>query len=107
MKLPALRGRLISYAACNWNRARAACSRPDDRPIMRGGRWPNSTFRAGAQWRRHEDAPSCSCPVPIVAIAIMRAGRTRTLTRAQRYHGYPKPPSQFLAEMGIGTGTGR
>ena len=45
--------------------------------------------------------------MPIVAIAIMRAGRTRTLTRAERYHGYPKPLSQFLAEMGMGTETGR
>ena len=39
-------------------------------------------------------------------VAITRAERTRTLTRAERYHGYPKPPAQFLAEMGIGTGTG-
>ena len=52
-------------------------------------------------------APSCSCPAPIVAIAITRAERTLTLTRAERYHGYPKPPSQFLAEMGMGTETGR
>ena len=49
-------------------------------------------------------APSCSCPAQIVAIAITRAERTRTLARAERHHGYPKPPSQFLAEMGIGTG---
>ena len=34
-----------------------------------------------------------------------RAERTLTLTRAERYHGYPKPPLQFLAEMGIGAGT--
>ena len=74
---------------------------------MRGGRCPNSTFRAGARWRRHEDAPSCSCPALIVAIAITRAERTLTLTRAERYQGYPKPPSQFLAEMGMGTETGR
>ena len=40
-------------------------------------------------------------------VAITRVERTLTLTRAQRYHGYPKPPSQFLAEMGIGAGTGR
>ena len=39
--------------------------------------------------------------------AITRAERTLTLTRAERYYGYPKPPSQFLAEMGIGAGTGR
>ena len=25
------------------------------------------------------------------------------MTRAERYYGYPKAPSQFLAEMGIGT----
>ena len=49
----------------------------------------------------------CRCLAPIVAIAITRAERTRTLARAERHHGYPKPPSQFLAEMGIGTGTGR
>ena len=29
------------------------------------------------------------------------------ITRAERYYGYPKPPSQFLAEMGIGAGAGR
>ena len=40
-------------------------------------------------------------------VAITRAERTLTLTRAEQYHDYPKPPSQFLAEMGIGTGTGR
>ena len=40
-------------------------------------------------------------------VAITRAERTLTLTRAERYYGYPKAPSQFLAEMGIGTGAGR
>ena len=40
-------------------------------------------------------------------VAITRAERTRILTRAERYHGYPKPPAQFRAEMGIGTETGR
>ena len=40
-------------------------------------------------------------------VAITRAERTLTLTRAEQYHDYPKLPSQFLAEMGIGTGTGR
>ena len=39
-------------------------------------------------------------------VAITRAERTLTLTRAERYYGYPKPPSQFLAEMGIGAGVG-
>ena len=40
-------------------------------------------------------------------VAITRAERTLTLTRAERYYGYAKTPSQFLAEMGIGTGAGR
>ena len=35
-------------------------------------------------------------------VAITRVERTLTLTRAERYYGYPKAPSQFLAEMGIG-----
>lgn len=35
-------------------------------------------------------------------VAITRAEETLTLTRSERYHGYPKKPSQFLAEMGIG-----
>ncbi|MYD85996.1 MAG: ATP-dependent helicase [Acidobacteria bacterium] len=34
-------------------------------------------------------------------VAITRVERTLTLTRAQRYHGYPKAPSQFLCEMGL------
>ena len=33
-------------------------------------------------------------------VAITRAERTLTLTRAQRYYGYSKEPSQFLDEMG-------
>ena len=33
-------------------------------------------------------------------VAITRAERTLTLTRAQRYYGYSKEPSQFLGEMG-------
>ena len=40
-------------------------------------------------------------------VAITRAERTLTLTRAERYYGYAKTPSQFLAEMGIGAGAGR
>ena len=40
-------------------------------------------------------------------VAVTRAERTLTLTRAERYYGYPKGPSQFLAEMGIGVGNGR
>ena len=35
-------------------------------------------------------------------VAITRVERTLTLTRAERYYGYPRAPSQFLAEMGIG-----
>ena len=35
-------------------------------------------------------------------VAVTRAERTLTLTRAERYYGYPKGPSQFLTEMGIG-----
>ena len=35
-------------------------------------------------------------------VAVTRAERTLTLTRAERYYGYPKAASQFLAEMGIG-----
>ena len=35
-------------------------------------------------------------------VAVTRVERTLTLTRAERYYGYPKAPSQFLAEMGIG-----
>ena len=33
-------------------------------------------------------------------VAITRAERTLTLTRAERYYGYSKAPSQFLDEMG-------
>ena len=33
-------------------------------------------------------------------VAITRAERTLTLTRAERYYGYSKAPSQFLEEMG-------
>ena len=36
-------------------------------------------------------------------VAITRVEHTLTLTRAERYYGYPKAPSQFLAEMGIDT----
>ena len=58
-------------------------------------------LRKGAHSRElEEERRSCF-------VAITRAERTLTLTRAARYHGYSKPPSQFLAEMGIGTGTGR
>ena len=58
-------------------------------------------LRKGAHSRElEEERRSCF-------VAITRAERTLTLTRAERYHGYPKPPSQFLAEMGIGAGTGR
>lgn len=35
-------------------------------------------------------------------VAITRAEETLTITRSERYYGYPKEPSQFLAEMGIG-----
>lgn len=35
-------------------------------------------------------------------VAITRASETLTLTRAQQYFGYPKGPSQFLVEMGLG-----
>ena len=34
-------------------------------------------------------------------VAVTRVERTLTLTRAERYYGYLKGPSQFLAEMGI------
>ena len=58
-------------------------------------------LRKGAHSRElEEERRSCF-------VAITRAERTLTLTRAERYHGYPKAPSQFFAEMGIGTGTGR
>ena len=42
-------------------------------------------------------------------VAITRAERTLTLTltRAERYYGYPKAPSQFLAEMGVGAESDR
>ena len=40
-------------------------------------------------------------------VAVTRAERTLTLTRAERYYGYPKGPSQFLTEMGIDVGNGR
>ena len=35
-------------------------------------------------------------------VAITRVEETLTLTRSQQYYGYPKKPSQFLDEMGIG-----
>ena len=35
-------------------------------------------------------------------VAITRAQETLTMTGAKAYFGYPKRPSQFLAEMGIG-----
>ena len=35
-------------------------------------------------------------------VAITRASETLTLTRARQYYGYPKKPSQFLVEMGLG-----
>ena len=34
-------------------------------------------------------------------VAITRVEKTLTLTRSRQYYGYPKDPSQFLAEMGI------
>lgn len=34
-------------------------------------------------------------------VAITRTERTLTLTRSEKYYGYSKEPSQFLAEMGI------
>ncbi len=34
-------------------------------------------------------------------VAITRAQETLTLTRAGRYRGWPKDPSQFLSEMGL------
>lgn len=34
-------------------------------------------------------------------VAITRVQETLTLTRAQQYNGWPKGPSQFLAEMGL------
>ncbi len=40
-------------------------------------------------------------------VAITRVERTLTLTRAERYYGYPKRPSQFLAEMGVRAENGR
>ena len=40
-------------------------------------------------------------------VAVTRVERTLTLTRAERYYGYPKGPSQFLAEMGIGAESSR
>ena len=58
------------------------------------------TMQAACSRELEEERRSCF-------VAITRAERTRTLTRAERHHDYPKPPSQFLAEMGIGTGTGR
>lgn len=36
-------------------------------------------------------------------VAITRAERTLTMTYAHKYFGYPKEPSQFLAEMGYST----
>ena len=35
-------------------------------------------------------------------VAITRVEETLTLTRSTQYYGYPKAPSQFLTEMGIG-----
>ena len=35
-------------------------------------------------------------------VAITRAQETLTMTGARTYFGYPKRPSQFLAEMGVG-----
>ena len=35
-------------------------------------------------------------------VAITRVVETLTLTRSTQYYGYPKAPSQFLTEMGIG-----
>ena len=35
-------------------------------------------------------------------VAITRVKETLTITRSRQYYGYSKPPSQFLAEMGIG-----
>ena len=40
-------------------------------------------------------------------VAVTRVERTLTLTRAERYYGYAKAPSQFLAEMGISTESSR
>ena len=40
-------------------------------------------------------------------VAITRVEHTLTLTRAERYYGYPKAPSQFLAEMGLDTENSR
>ena len=40
-------------------------------------------------------------------VAITRAERTLTLARAERYHGYPKAPPQFLAETRLDAGNGR
>ena len=37
-------------------------------------------------------------------VAITRVEETLTITRSQRYYGYSKVPSQFLAEMGIEDG---
>ena len=34
-------------------------------------------------------------------VAITRVQESLTITRSQRYYGYLKGPSQFLAEMGI------
>ena len=34
-------------------------------------------------------------------VAITRVEQTLTITRSEKYYGYPKRPSQFLAEMGI------
>ena len=38
-------------------------------------------------------------------VAITRVEETLSITRSQRYYGYTKQPSQFLAEMGIDTST--
>ena len=40
-------------------------------------------------------------------VAITRARRTLTMTRSRTYYGYVKDPSQFLAEMGIASASGR
>ena len=59
------------------------------------------TFRKGERTRGlEEERRNCF-------VAVTRAERTLTLTRAERYHGYPKAPSQFLAEMGIGAESDR
>ena len=52
-------------------------------------------LRKGSQSRElEEERRNCF-------VAITRVEQTLTLTRAERYYGYRKKPSQYLGEMGI------